>query len=935
MTQSKLSESKIQSIIDQFSSGQLHKALESSLKLINDYPSESLLLNIAGACYAGLEKFDIAVEFYNKAIMINPNYAKAHYNLGGALHELGQLDESVKSYESSLLIEPDYAQAYNNLGNVFRELGQLDDSLSCYKKSIKLDPNYAEAFFSASIIFQDLGQFEDMVEYLEQVLILKPNFSEAHNYLGSALKELGQYTKAISSYQKALEIEPNYLEVHNNLGNAFKNNGELEKAIESYQKALTISPDYPTLHNNLGNALKEFGEIETAIKCYKKAIDINPDFADSYNNLGDAFRELNQFDNAVDSYEKAINLDPNYFEAFNNLGTAFKDLDRLNDAVSSYEQALKINPEFSDAYNNLGNVLKKLGKLDEALESYEMGIAMNPNDVDIHNNLGRLFSKLMRIDEALQSYNTALKINPQHAETYKNLGIIFMKLDRLDESFKHIEKALSLNPEYAEGYSMKGRILSEFNQLDEALVSFKRADQIDSNLYFILSNILQIKMSLCDWNNLPELLNTLKSRVNNNEKHTIIPFDLLSLIDDPRLQRMASENYIKEDFPRNYSVPNSTSYPKHKKIRIGYFSSDFRIHPVATLTAELYETHDRSQFEIHAFSFGPDTGDEMNMRIKAGVDHFHNILDMSEKDSVVLARSLEIDIAIDLGGFTGDSRTGIFAMRVSPIQISYIGYLGTMGSEYYDYLIADQIMIPKKYQQYYSEKIIYLPNFQVNDSKESSPNIFFTRKDIGLPEEGFIFCCLNNTYKINPSVFDSWANILVNVKDSVLLIYADHESSKVNLIKEIKNRGLDSNRLFFAESFPRIEYLARYRIPDLFLDTWPYNAGTTASDALRMGLPVLTLMGESYPSRMAGSILNAANLPELITTSVEEYESLAIELGSNPNKHQIIKKKLESSLSKAPLYDTALFTRSIEFAFKEVYQRDKNGLRPENIYVDS
>jgi len=445
---------------------------------------------------------------------------------------------------------------------------------------------------------------------------------------------------------------------------------------------------------------------------------------------------------------------------------------------------------------------------------------------------------------------------------------------------------------------------------------------------------MQTKMRLCDWSNLPELLETLKSRINNNEKHTIIPFDLLSLIDDPRLQRMASENYIKEDFPRNYSVPNSTSYPKHKKIRIGYFSSDFRIHPVATLTAELYETHDRSQFEIHAFSFGPDTGDEMNLRIKAGVDHFHDILDMSEKDSVVLARDLEIDIAIDLGGFTGDSRTGIFAMRVAPIQISYIGYLGTMGSEYYDYLIADQIMIPKKYQQYYSEKIIYLPSFQVNDSKEKPPNIFFTRKDIGLPEEGFIFCCLNNTYKINPGVFDSWAKILNNVEGSILLIYADHESSKVNLIKEIKSRGVDSNRMFFAESFSRPEYLARYRIPDLFLDTRPYNAGTTASDALRMGLPVLTLMGESYPSRMAGSILTAANLPELITYSEQEYESMAIDLGSNPKKLKVIKKKLESSLIEAPLYDIDLFTKSIEFSFKEIYNRKKNGFKPENIYVD-
>ena len=934
MDPSVLPQSKIDFIISLYSKGNFQHALDDVSDLINSFPDNPILHNINGACHQGLGDLDSAVMSFQRAIAINTDYSKAHYNLAGTFFELGKLKDSVKSYELSLSIDPNYAEAHNNLGNVLRQLGDLDYALKSYKKAFKLDPNYVEAIFSASIILQTLGQFEDMIEYLERVLILKPNISEAHNNLGIALKELGQYSKAITSYQKALEIQPNYLEAHNNLGNAFKNNGQLEKAIESYQEALSISPDYPTLHNNIGNAFKELGEIERAVKCFKKAIEINPDFPDSHNNLGDALRELNQFDDAVESYEKAISINPDFFEAFNNLGTAFKDLDKLDEAVISYEKAIKINPAFSDSYNNLGNVLKKLGKLDKAYKCYEEGLIMNPYDIDMHNNLGNLLSKLERVDEAVKSYQSALKIDPQHAETYKNLGIIFLKMDQVDESLKYVEKALSLNPEYAEGHSMKGRILSEFNKLDESLMSFKRAHQINSNLYFTLSNILQTKMRLCDWGNLQELLDVLKSRINKNEKHTIIPFDLLSLIDDPRLQRMASENYIKEEFPRNYSVPNTSPLPKHEKIRIGYFSSDFRTHPVATLTAELYETHDRSQFEIHAFSFGPDTGDEMNLRIKAGVDHFHDIREMSERDAVILARSHEIDIAIDLGGFTGDSRTGIFAMRVSPIQISYIGYLGTMGSDYYDYLIADQIMIPKKYQQHYSEKIIYLPNFQVNDSKELTPNIFFTRKDIGLPEEGFIFCCLNNTYKINPSVFDSWAKILNNVEDSILLIYADHESSKANLIKEIKSRGVDSNRLFFAESIPRPEYLARYRIPDLFLDTRPYNAGTTASDALRMGLPVLTLMGESYPSRMASSILTAANLPELITTSVQEYESMAIDFGSYPKKLKIIKDKLKKNLSESPLFDTPLFTKSLEFSFKEIYKREKNGSKPENIYVD-
>jgi predicted O-linked N-acetylglucosamine transferase (SPINDLY family) len=346
--------------------------------------------------------------------------------------------------------------------------------------------------------------------------------------------------------------------------------------------------------------------------------------------------------------------------------------------------------------------------------------------------------------------------------------------------------------------------------------------------------------------------------------------------------------------------------------------------------------HDREQFEIHAFSFGPDTNDEMNLRIKAGVDHFHNVREMSHKDLAMLSRSLEIDIAVDLGGYTANSRTQIFAMSVAPIQINYIGYLGSLGSSYYDYLIADQIMIPEMNKKYFAEKIIYLPNFQVNDSKESPPEVVITRKDLGLPEKGFVFCCFNNTYKITPSVFDSWARILQSVKDSVFLIYAGKKSAaKDNLLKEIVLRGVDPQRMIFGESLPRPAYLARYRAADLFLDTHPYNAGATASDALRMGLPVLTWKGNSYPSRMAASILNSVNLPELIADTQEEYESLAIELATNNKKYIELKSKLDKNLNTEKLLNTLEFSRHIESAYKAMYEKYHDKLDKDHIYINN
>jgi len=324
----------------------------------------------------------------------------------------------------------------------------------------------------------------------------------------------------------------------------------------------------------------------------------------------------------------------------------------------------------------------------------------------------------------------------------------------------------------------------------------------------------------------------------------------------------------------------------------------------------------------------------MNLRIKAGVDHFHDVRTMSHKDVAMLARSLEIDIAVDLGGFTQNSRTEIFAMSAAPIQISYIGYLGTMAADYMDYLIADRTLIPEKNQKYYSEKIAYLPSYQVNDSKQSPPTTIFTRQDFGLPETGFVFCCFNNNFKITPTTFDSWGRILEQVDGSVLLIYTDNESAKTNLTKEIVLRGIDPNRLIFGERLPKPEYLARYRVADLFLDTHPYNAGTTASDAFRMGLPVITCIGHSFASRVAASLLNAVNLPELITTTQEQYESLAIELATKPEKLKIIKDKLAKNLPTAPLYDTPLFTRHLESAYLTMYDRYQQGLEPGHIYVE-
>jgi predicted O-linked N-acetylglucosamine transferase (SPINDLY family) len=535
---------------------------------------------------------------------------------------------------------------------------------------------------------------------------------------------------------------------------------------------------------------------------------------------------------------------------------------------------------------------------------------------------------------AVKSYMKALAIEPDYAEAHNNLGITLDALGRFEDAEASYKKALTIAPHFAEAQSNLGDLLTTLKRFNEALVSYKSAFNLKPDITFILGKLLHTKMHLCLWDDLSSMLDELQDKINNNEKVTH-PFVLFGLIDDPELQRKATKIFVNENFPKSHDLPRIALYPKHKKIRIGYFSFDFREHPVAALTAELYELHDRKQFEIHAFSYGPDTKDKMNLRIKAGVDHFHDVRTMSHKDVAMLARSLEIDIAVDLGGYTQNARTGIFAMSAAPIQVNYLGYAGTMAANYMDYLIADRTLIPEEKQHHYSEKIAYLPNsFMVNDTKKNLSNRLFTRAEVGLPANGFVFCCFNNHYKITPNIFIGWMRILKAVEGSVLWLTEGNNTAISNLKKEAKKNGVDENRIIFASRLTlREDHLNRIQLADLFIDTLPYNAHATTSDALQVGLPVLTCIGNSFASRVAASLINSVNLPELITNTQEQYESLAMELATHPEKLKTIKKKLNNNLPESPLYDTPLFTQHLESAYSMMYDRYQKGLEADHIYV--
>jgi predicted O-linked N-acetylglucosamine transferase (SPINDLY family) len=388
---------------------------------------------------------------------------------------------------------------------------------------------------------------------------------------------------------------------------------------------------------------------------------------------------------------------------------------------------------------------------------------------------------------------------------------------------------------------------------------------------------------------------------------------------------------VRSECPPDSSLPPIPRGPRKDRIRIGYFSPDFREHPVAFLTAELFESHDRSAFDVTAFSLGPNVDDPMSRRLKAAFERFVDVRGRSCRDVALLARELELDIAVDLCGFTEGCRPAIFAMRAAPLQVSYIGYLGTMAAPYVDYLIADSVLIPPDCRQFYSERLIYLPSYQANDSQRRSG--VCNRDAHGLPPSAFVFCCFNNPYKITPATFSGWMRILARVPDSVLFLYAANAAVVTNLRREAATRGVDPQRLIFGNSLPRPEYLARYGVADLFLDTLPYNAGTTASDALWAGLPVLTCAGETFAGRMAASLLTSAGIPELIASTQEQYEALAVELARDRNRLAEIKERVTAGKLRAPLFDIRQFTRNLESAYREIHERYRAGLPPGDVEV--
>lgn len=710
------------------------------------------------------------------------------------------------------------------------------------------------------------------------------------------------------------------------------NNGEFEKLLTKIRPLLESFPTEVVLLNLQGASNSALKRYEASISSYRLALEIDPNFSEAYNNLGVALKEIGEPNKALENYKKAIEIDPRSTNAYNNIGLIFREWGDIDAAIESFKKALDIQPNFPVALNNLAASLFENGDLNGAIENYERAIQIKPDYAEAYVNLGISMQQTGDLTAAVNSFEQALKIRPSYPEAYSNMGDALRDQGQLETALGMYKQALSMNPEFAEVYYSIGNILHDMNDPITAIEYYSKALSIKPNYQLARAKRLFRHALICDWQAIDRDREYI-SDLGISTQH-IEPFTILSLEDAPEYHRLRSELYVKNSFKQKAIKFPIRFKKKPVRLRIGYFSADFHEHPVSYLITQTLREHDRKNFEIYAYSYGPDRNDKLRQEIVNAVDVFRDVKIKSDREIALLARKDEINISIDLAGYTANVRSGIFAYRASPIQISYLGYPGTMGASFIDYIIADQNLIPLENQTYYSERPIYLPNhFQAQNNSLLIANGTTSRAKLGLPEVGFVFCAINNTYKITPAEFDIWMRLLHTIKGSVLWLLEKNKWAKANLLKEANLRGIKSDRLVFAQKVEHDQYLAQFRHADLFLDTFVYNAGATASNALWAGLPVLTKVGKGYSARMASSLLLSIGLPELITSTETEYENLALALASNPKLLAFIKLKLKSNREKTPLFNAELFTRQLEIGYKKAFDLHLAGKPPEPIYI--
>jgi len=706
--------------------------------------------------------------------------------------------------------------------------------------------------------------------------------------------------------------------------------GRLADAEVLYLKSLEADQNsYPALHL-MGVLRLQQGRAAEALPYIQRALRAQPKAPDTLANYGIALERLGRYAEALEALEQVVSLRPNDSRAWSDRGALMFRAHRHQEALADLDRAVSLDPRSADAWMNRGTALLALNRAEEALQSFERVLRLRP-DAEARNSRGLALKTLGRVSDALADFERVLQEKPDHAGAWVNRATLLGAMGQADEELRCYERALAIQPDMVEALIGHAHCLRNYRQdLAGAIADQERAVARQPNHPFARGDLLHMKMLAADWRDLPGELARLNQGVRAGQR-VVNPYVYQGLSSSPADLLAAARIYTQYKYPPSSFPPAQRRRPG--RLRLGYVCSDFRAQATMHLAAGMFEHHDRSRFEVTGFDNSPEDGSPMRRRVIDAFERFVPIKALSDREAACLVAENDIDILVNLNGYFGAPRMGVFALRPARVQVNYLGYPGTLGADYIDYILADAEVIPGGEEQFYSEKVLRLPGcYQINDGMRPRPAAT-SRAAHGLKETDFVFCHFNNSYKITPEMFALWLRLLRKVPSSVLWILESNALFAANLRSETARAGVDPSRLVFARPIEISAHLSRLALGDLFLDSLPYNAHTTASDALWAGLPLVTCRGRTFAGRVAASLLRAVGLPELITNSLDEYESLALALARDRERLQSCRERLTRDPARLPLFDTARTTRQIELAYAGMMARWNDNAAPASFSI--
>jgi protein O-GlcNAc transferase len=957
--------------------GNIDRAINIFNVLSTKFPKNSQVFHLKAYAYLQSSNLKQAIENFDIALKISPHNCDIILDYSNLLNTINKKDLALNKLSFLTTINKADFRLYYLQGCIEMDLKKYDNAIKSYKKVLELKSDHKDASFNLGVIHFDIRKYDIAENIFITYLKSFGNDLEAQRYLlqlylitsqidkaevlskelcennskecmlwferARILSRLNKNNDAIACYKESLKIAPDFNDAFKNMVILYKKDGLLDDYIEELKNNNDQESNNYTILTNLSQSLLINGKPNEAYKNIEKAINIHPkrnsndkDYLNSLTIKGKILTALKEYKKSIMVFMDIIKIDDAIYQLYSDVADNFIKLNNIDEAISFYKKCLKINPNYATGHLNIGNAYFKLGEIKTALEYFNTSYEIDPNNSVTLSSLAAAYIEIKEPLKAIDFLKRAIQLDPLNGNAYLNLGIILLSQNLYDKAIKMFDQSISIYKQssyrdelVSSGYKNKGLAHSALNEFDKMRDNFLEAIKFNKDTEFAYGFVCYSKLYCADWDKLDYYKNFALKYIEENKKPTT-PFCSFSITDDPSIQlKVANQNcesakinkkvpYVKENYLKN---------TKHIKPRVAYLSYDFHDHATMHLMAGVFEHQDHNKFDYYAFSYSDKSDDNSIVynRVRKSFNNFHLVTEKKDNEICQMLEDNEIDIVVDLKGYTYKTRINLLAERPCPLQVTFLGHPGTTGASFIDYAIADNFIINKDNESYFSEKILKLPNcYQPTDNKRYFPNTKLSKKDLGLPESKFIFCSFNSPYKIQPEIFNIWMEILKSKEDSILWLLENEKSDSIkNIQARAQKKGIDPNRIIFSKRCLMNDYLDRLKVADLFLDTFPVTAHTTASDALWVGLPVLTLAGKSMVSRVAGSLLNNINMRDLITYNYDDYKKMALKLSNNNTYYTDIKSRLEKERLTSSLFDTKQYTKDLEDIYSYLYTNFK------------